>query len=128
MGNKGGWRMKYIHVYGRDRTDNIDVNTEVRAYVDFKRITNFRVKRTFYQLTDQTKARMELVCDVIGGDRYVLAPYAVCNNNEEEIKALSDIIPYIIKTLTSSPEGTIVRCYTKDEKEWDVINETKEGF
>lgn len=117
--------MKYIHVYGIDGDG--EAGELYGTYIEFKRITKFAVKPTKCQLIDKTKIRVELICDVVGGDRYVLAPYAICNSNDE-VESLRCIIPYIIQTLTSHPEGTIIRCFNNGSEEWDVVNETKEGF
>lgn len=104
--------MKYIHTFGTGlERAFIEVSTITKYCIDMDKVlTSIRKDKFTY---------VRVVAHVGLEEKFVLTPNVVAGDNYD-ILSLQKFIVELIKTITTTPDGSILRCYTP-ENEWGIV-------
>ena len=112
LGNKHYGRV-WLHTFGKIAID--------RTFISIDKIAQFKIEIAQYAGSGRS-APVEVVCYTNRGGKHILTPSKIVND-VSDLSRLSKFIIELLATISRSKDGTILRTYSEDGTEWEIVEE-----
>ena len=112
--------MKFIHTFGTAK------RADGKSFISTDDIVSYKIE--IVAKSDKHKdVPVECICYTHDYCKYVLTPTRPINT-KEDIALLQQFIVELLKVIATTPDGSIIRCYSEDEKEWSILADIGGGL